>query len=298
MDKVGIPRGLFYYYFGDLWKCFFEELGISYVVSPSTNKEIISRGMRVSNDEMCLSFKIYLGHADYLRDKCDYLFVPRIANYGLCNQTCTNFLAAYDIINNLFDVKVLNYNIDLEKGDTLKKGLFKIGRFFEKSFKDIFNAYKKAICKYDLICKNNSLINTGKLESLKTKVLLVSHPYNTYDSMLGMDIIKYLNNKDVDIIYSDKFEDVCGLSEKISKELYFKYNKENLGALVKCYDKVDGIIFLSSFPCGPDSLANELAMRKINKPFINIVLDGDMSFTGLETRLESFLDVIRGNTYV
>ena len=31
---------------------------------------------------MCLSIKNYIGHVDYLKDKCDYILVPRIDNYG------------------------------------------------------------------------------------------------------------------------------------------------------------------------------------------------------------------------
>ena len=63
-------------------------------------------------------------------------------------------------------------------------------------------------------------------------------------------------------------------------------------------NKIDGIIFVSAFPCAPDSLVNELVMRKIKKPYINLILDNNFSFTALETRLESFIDVLRGNIYV
>ena len=59
-------------------------------------------------------------------------------------------------------------------------------------------------------------------------------------------------------------------------------------------DLVDGIIFLSSFPCGVDSLVNELVIRKIdNVPCINIILDDSTSTGGLYTRLESFVDIIK-----
>ncbi|MBR3898264.1 MAG: hypothetical protein IKJ43_03170 [Bacilli bacterium] len=300
MDKVGIPRGLFYYYYGDLWKCFFDKLGVSYIVSPNTNKEIMDRGIKVSNDEMCLSFKVFLGHVDYLKDKCDYILVPRISNFGISNQTCTNFLGAYDIVNNLFDVNVLNYNIDLDKRETLKKGLFKIGRELGKSFLDIKFAYLYAMDKYKEKVKKDIEINMERLNSKNTKILIVSHPYNTYDNLIGMDIVKYLNSQNVDIIYCDKFDDsiTSKLSKKISHDLYFKYSKNNLGAAIYSLDKIDGILFISSFPCGPDSLANELLMRKIKKPYVNLIIDGDMSFTGIETRLESFLDVIRRNACV
>ncbi len=300
MDKIGLPRSLFYYYHGDIWKTFFSKLNIPYIISPNTNKEIMDRGLKVSNDEMCLALKNYLGHIDYLKDKCDYILIPRICNYKVNNQACTNFWAAYDIVNNLFDINILNYNIDLEKGESLKKGLYKIGRKLNKKPLEIRKAYKKAIYEYNLIKKKNTQINLNKLNSKKTKILIVSHPYNTYDSIIGSDIIKYLTNEGAEVIYSDKFdaEKTNKLSGKLSKNLYFKYSKESIGSIIYAMDKIDGIIFISSFPCAPDSLVNELVMRKIKKPHINIIIDNNSSFTGIETRLESFLDVLRGNIHV
>ena len=115
MNKVGIPRSLFYYYYSNVWQDFLDYLKIPYVISPETNQDIINRGMKISNDEMCLSLKNYLGHIDYLKDKCDYILVPRISNFKKDNQTCTNFWAAYDIVKNLFDINILHYNIDIEK---------------------------------------------------------------------------------------------------------------------------------------------------------------------------------------
>ena len=52
MDKVGIARGLFYYYYGDIWKFFLDYLKVPYIVSPNTNKEIMMKGIKKSNDEM------------------------------------------------------------------------------------------------------------------------------------------------------------------------------------------------------------------------------------------------------
>ena len=76
--------------------------------------------------------------------------------------------------------------------------------------------------------------------------------------------------------------------------LYFLYSKENVGSAFYYKDVVDGIIFLSAFPCGTDSLVNELAIRKLkNIPCINIILDDSTSTLGLYTRLESFVDIIK-----
>lgn len=297
--KIGIPRSLFYYYYKDIWKLFFNEFNIELIVSPPTNKKIMENGSKYSTDEMCISMKNYIGHVHYLLDKCDYILVPRISNYGNDNQTCTNFLATFDIINNIFETKLLNYNINLENNETEEKGLIKIVTKFGYSKEYATKVYKNAVKK--ITEKNNKLIkeNIKKLESSKKKILLIGHPYNIYDNLIGKDIIKYLESNDIEIIYSDLFhKDITNeLSKKLSYSLYFKYNKENIGAIPLVIDKIDGIIFISTFPCGPDSLANELVFRKIKKPYLNLIIDDLDSLTGIETRIESFIDIIKGDIY-
>lgn len=44
----------------------------------------------------------------------------------------------------------------------------------------------------------------------------------------------------------------------------------------------------------PDSLVNELCLRKIKDiPMLNIVIDEHQGEAGLQTRIESFIDVIK-----
>ena len=137
--KIGIPRSFHYYYFKDLWITFFENLNIDIVISPETNKEIMDLGLKYGTDEMCLSLKNYIGHIAYLKDKCDYILIPRIDNYGINNQTCTNFLAIYDIVNNLFDIKILNYNINLNNNEKEIDGFISIGAILGINKKTVIN---------------------------------------------------------------------------------------------------------------------------------------------------------------
>ena len=247
-------------------------------------------GIKYSNDEMCLSMKVFLGHVSYLQGKCDYILIPRIDNYGIDNQTCTNFLAIYDIVNNLFDTKILNYNINLKNKDELS-GLIKIMKNLGFTKKEIKDAYIYASVKANKLKKSKVLSNLRNLRSEKKKILLVGHPYNVYDRLIGSPITTMLNNLGVKIIYSDLFF-VKNEYKKYTEGLYWKYNKDNIGSISKCIERIDGIIFLSSFPCGPDSLVNELVMRKIDKPYLNIIIDDIESLGGIETRLESFVDIV------
>ena len=288
---IGIPRGLFYYYFGDMWCLFFDKLGINYIVSPETDRFIKSLGSKYSSDEMCLSMKIYIGHVAYLVDKCDMVLVPRIDNYGRFNQTCTNFLACYDIINNLFDIDIVDYNISYTDGDTLKKAFFSIGKRLGKSMSEVRDAYYYSLYKSDKIRKSKIIDNMNKLNLSGKKILLVSHPYNTYDSSIGMPVIKYLESIGCSVIYSDLF-DSGEEGYKLSSGLYWKFSRSIIGSIELCKDKVDGIIFLSSFPCGLDSLVNDVVIRKVNGKCLNLVIDDMDAFAGIETRLESFVDIV------
>lgn len=59
-------------------------------------------------------------------------------------------------------------------------------------------------------------------------------------------------------------------------------------------EKTDGIILLTAFPCGPDSMVNEIITREFQDiPILALVLDTQNGTAGIETRLESFIDILR-----
>lgn len=293
--KIGIPRALHYYHYHLLWENTLKELGFEVVVSPPTNRAIISQGMQLAGDEMCLSLKIYLGHIKELEKKCDYILVPRIDNYGVSNQTCTNFLALPDIVCNLIETPILDYNVNLVKNETHQKGFIDIGHKFHIKRKDVITAYQKSIQKMKKKMDKNHKHNITKCQSSKIKVLVVGHSYNIQDYYIGTSLIDILKDQDVEIIYADQLnaEKTEPLANKLSRQLYWKYNKQLIGAVELLKESVDGIIFISSFPCGPDSLANELVIRKLTNPILNIIIDDLDGLAGMETRIESFIDILK-----
>lgn len=295
--RIGIPRAFLYYRNYILWKTFFEGLGCTLILSPMTNKDIIDDGKNLSVDEACLPSKIYLGHIKYLSDKCDYVLVPRVCNYGKGNRVCMKFNGIYDVVHNLFpDVKLLNYDIDYLKGKYEIFGFMKMGFKVSKNiFKIIYYYFngKKKEKNHNLSLVRNQM---NVLKSNKLKVLIVAHPYVIYDEYLGGTIINYFKDNNVDVLYGDRMdrnESIC-YAKEFSSTLYFLYSKEIIGSAFYYKDAIDGIIFLSSFPCGPDSLVNELAIRKIDGvPSINITVDESTATSGLITRLESFIDIVK-----
>ena len=296
MDKVkiGLPRALFYYHYGDLIVNFFKNLNLDIILSPETNQKILKNGIKISQDEMCSALKIYFGHVDYLKDKVDYIIVPRVDNYGLDNQMCTNFMALYDIIRNMFNTKILNFNIDYINDKTEYKALKKIAEELGYTNKQIKISYIKTKKHLKKINQQRINKNYRRLLSKNKKILLVAHPYIIYDNLLGSQIVEILKKQKIEIVFSDQFnkELTSKESKKISKTNYFKYSKEILGSIILIEKHIQGIIFISSFPCALDSIANELALSRCNIPAINIIIDDLNSISGLETRIESFCDLI------
>lgn len=287
--KIGIPKSLYYYFF-ERWNLFFTKLGVE-VVSIDTNKQIVEKGCLIANDEMCLSLKIFLGTIYYLKDKCDYLLIPKIDNFGKKDIMCTNYYGLYDLVKSLFNTNILTFEINIIKNKTEDKGLYKVAKELGFKNKEIKKALKESLIEYNQIKQKKILLNKAKLNNNNKKILLVSHPYNLYDEYISKDIITNITEANCDIIYADLLDE-NNLYEYLSKDLYFKYSKEQLGAIMYCKEKIDGIIFLTTFPCGIDSLVNELVMRKINKPYLNLVIDDLSSNTGIITRIESFIDII------
>ncbi len=294
---IGIPRAMLYYRYKTLWETFFSELKLETKISEETNKKILTNGINYSIDESCLPSKIYMGHVYSLIGQCDYILIPRVVNYGDRNIVCVKFNALYDIVRNTFsDVKLLSYNIDIENGFNEKKGFIAMGKALGKSYFESCTAYKTA----KLAQKNDKhqkidMQNINLACKDKLKILVVSHPYNVYDKLIGYPIIQYIDKLGGLPIFADAIDRRKCLSESkdISKSLYWLYNKELIGSIKLLEDKIDGVILLTAFPCGPDSLVNELIIRKTkNLPTINIILDELQGEAGLQTRIESFIDIL------
>ena len=123
--KIGIPRALLYYRYGTLWKTFFRNLGQEVVISSPSNKEIVKKGTSLAVDENCLPTKIFLGHVDYLSDKTDCVFVPRVASIYKKESVCIKLWGISDMTRNVFrDITILDCNIDVHEGISEKKASY------------------------------------------------------------------------------------------------------------------------------------------------------------------------------
>ena len=295
--KIGIPRALLYYRYGVLWKNFFNSLGCNIVLSPETNKNIIELGCNNTIDESCLSYKIYIGHVLYLSNICDYVLVSRVCDYGKKDKVCTRLNGTYDDIKHKIPIEqIIDYDIEYTKLKFPILGFIKIGLKFTKNIPKIIYSYYKAKQKQKQYDINQANHEKNKLTKNNKKILILSHFYNIEDKFISKYIIDYLKNNNIIPIYSNKLDKKTTkrLSTYFSDTLYWKYSKEMIGSLYYTKNMIDGIIFISTYPCGIDSLVNNLAILK-NKdiPILNLSIDENITELSLETKLESFIDILK-----
>lgn len=310
--RIGIPRALLYYNLYPFWKAFLREVGGEVIVSRPTNRQIFSVGVKYALDECCLPVKIFYGHILSLRDKVDYLFVPRIASLEKRSFVCAKLWGLPDVIKNSLEniPPLLTTDIDLNRR-ALNKSMWQLGRRLSRSPFRIHTACRKAKEAQEKFVQLIQQISSPAelvpfLEGKKTKrgvtnnckVGLIGRSYNVHDRYLNMDIVSKLGKMGVSVISSEMLPPVLLLkeAEKLSKQNYWTYGRNMLGAAHYLAKKrVDGLIFLVSFGCGPDSLLIELAIRKLKDriPILSLIFDEGRAETNMITRLETFIEIIK-----
>ncbi len=315
MKKIGLPRALLYYKYLPLWKFFFEELGYKIILSSPSNSKIMERGSRLAIDEICIPLKLYYGHVlDLLGKDIDFLFVPRYVSLSPDTYMCPKFLSLPDMIrgtiNGLPPLLEMEINLKkksgfssaLEAGKQLGKSFFQIKRAYEKALKsqDVFISRMAQGAQFAEAVTGNALAEKDKDRKTSVHIAVIGHGYNVHDSFVNMDMLKHLKKSGVDVTVLENlpqhiFKHATDISGSLKN--YWGNEEEILSAVNYIFKKksADGIIFLCSFCCGPDSLIDELITRDAKKagiPYISLVLDEHSGKAGVITRVESFVDMI------
>lgn len=292
--RIGLPQGLYYYKYSVFIEEFLRRLYATVIISPKTNKNILNDGVKSCVDEACLPIKIFHGHVSYLKDKCDLIIIPRIMEVKTHEYICPKFCGLPEMIINSIEglPKVTTLPLYLSDNKKLYKWCEVIGRMtgagntaIKKAFLAAYNAYKR---------KQRGVNDTG----YSYKVALLGHPYNIYDEYVNMNIIKKLNALDVGVI-TEEFvndENKKKIQQSLLKKPFWTCMIKDLGAgayLTK-NNLVDGIIFLSSFQCGIDSVAADLLREFIGiSPMLVLKLDEHTGEAGIDTRIEAFTDMLK-----
>lgn len=294
--KIGIPKAFLYYRYQKLWEIFFNEIDCEVILSEDTCKGTLKAGIQQTIDENCLPLKIYMGHIENLVKRSDYLFIPHFVNLGPNDEFCIRFLGLYDTVQHIYpEARILTYVINSKKHQNELSGFLQIGRVLGKSLRKTYRAYQAA--------KKAQLLSDVQMYQRQEhafkkkgpKILIAAQPYISHDSYIGSPVVKMVRAQGGIPVFSDRCDRELSRkkSADLSKGLYWLMNKEIVGSILSNRERIDGVILLTAFPCGTDSLVNELVMRRVKGlPVIQILLDEQQAEAGLQTRIESFMDIL------
>ena len=308
---VGIPRALLYWRYGTFWETFFQALGCEVVLSEPTDRAIVARGEALSIDECCLASKVYMGHVENLRGRCDAVFVPAYANLGSCRSFCTKFQALPDLVDNTFhhELPLVTCFIEVKIAERGVAEAFEVlAQRFGANAKLARRAVKAAQAAQDAADSAAMLAQDMALAGAKSsaepqphqtnapRILVVAHPYITHDPYLGAPVLDALRENGAQVFLAESYDREAAYkgSESFSKTMPWQVNRELVGALLQLRNQVDGAVLVSAFPCGPDSMTNDAIMRCVTGlPILNLTIDAQSGTAGLETRVESFVDILK-----
>ena len=318
--QIGIPRAMSYYNFFPFWFGFFEDLGIKVVLSDKTTKETMSKGSALVVTETCLPVKVYVGHVLNLLEKgIDKIFVPSLQSIDHKIYNCSKIRGLPDLIKNVVKKDFTIIDATLDKSDKnqglyqfLKEAVKAFGITDEKRIKAASKAGWKVFNNFKIMmnsgipfekalkfAKEGKVVIVNSQKEYPINVALIAHGYNLYDERVNMKIFDKLEKLDVKAFTANMASEeqlMEGVSALDSK-LYWANELEMTGAAGHYLqdNKIDGIITLNAFGCGPDSIMIERIQRyakKFNKPCLHLSLDEHTGEAGFVTRIEAFTDML------
>lgn len=297
---VGIPRALLYHRYAALWQTYFDALGLTTVVSGETNRAVAESGIAAASDEMCLSLKVFLGHVAALIGKCDRIFIPRIVDFGIRRVMCTTFEGLPDIAANIFRdrrIDILSCNISVQGGIDQADGMVQMGRELGYTRKEAKRAYKQALAAQRAADEAAVSAAARLYKKDGLKIAVGAHAYVMDDAYYGRPVRDYLEKMGVTVIpaYAVDRREARKVTKRLSPTMKWEVSREIAGSLAMHLNDVDGIILMSVYPCALDSMVNDMLVRKFRDsgvPMMNLTMDAQSGTAGLETRLESFIDIL------
>lgn len=317
---IGIPRAMgFYTHFPFLYG-FFKSLGFEIILSDKTTKKTLSDGSALVVSETCLPIKVYVGHVLNLINKgVKHIFVPSIQSIAPKIYNCSKIRGLPDLIRNVVrsDFEIIEATLDKSEKNL---GLFEflkecVSKFKIKDEKLIRKAMKAGFVVYNNFkvmmqhgmdfenalknAQNGQVIILPKAEQKLINIAVVSHAYNIYDKKISMDVFKKLENLGVGAHYAYDLTDeqLKDGMNNLNSEIYWANELEMTGCAGHYLNSslIDGIITITAFGCGPDSLMIERMVRKskkFNKPILNLTIDEHSGEAGFITRIEAFCDML------
>jgi len=301
--KVGVPRALLYHHYGECWTSFLETLGVEPVLSAATSNDTVVTGTVYSDNETCLPVKVFTGHLLELKESSDAILVPRVVSQYPGMKACPKYLGLPDMARS-FDESlppVLAPVMDL--GD--RRGRW--AREWHDLARDLGADTDRASAAVKGLVGGLQKAARAKPPAPRTDderditIGVAGHLYNVYDSRASLGMLGRIGQMGARIRTVDEVSrrDVRRQLKTLPRKIRWDFESRMVGAVLHWSRtrSVAGVIYVSSFACGPGSMIGALIEDQMNRedsvPLMSIILDEHSGEGGLITRIEAFLDMVR-----
>lgn len=299
---VGLPEGLMFFEHRQLWEDFFRRLGCRTVRSGRTTNRILNRGVELCCNETCLPVKAFAGHAASLLGKTDFLFVPRYASVCPCERACPKLCGLPDEVRlSLKDrIRPLEVAVDLGRNPAkTRESLGRLARELGRSREEAEDAFSGAV-RAGLTAADSPNASPAPGRRGGPVVAVLGHPYMIFDELLSMGLIGKLRAAGCRVLtpYDLKRSERRRNAQPFLGREFFETGLDILGGarIFLGMPELAGMIYLTPFACGVDSLVTEFVERRLRGgrwvPFLKITVDEQSGEAGFDTRLEAFLDML------
>ncbi len=330
--KVGIPRALSYYTFFPLWKVFLEQLGAEVILSRQTNRDILDAGIKETVNDACIPIKVFHGHAFDLIGRVDYLFIPRMVSADGRVTFCPKFLGLPDMVRFAQDhippVIDTRFNIHRWPGGLFRflwsvavaikvKNPFLIvraaikARVAQKKYQALLSEGMTPGDAMEYLFDSWKKVNQPDKSTLQGQgpgndisIALLGYPYAVFDPYISAGVYNKLVKLGVNVVTFEQIplQIMKRYSKVMPQNFFWYYSNQVCWAGLYLLDEkniVDGIIHVTAFGCGPDSMVDktlELESKTAKVPFLSLTIDEHTGEGGVQTRLEAFVDMLRAKS--
>jgi len=310
--EIGLPMVFFFHDLLPFFSILLKELGFRVTTSDLTTKETIKQGVEAVVAETCYPVKVAHGKVSQLiQEGIKYIFLPAIIDLPpICKDFSLGMLCPYVealpyMIKAAFPfnksgIKLLDPVLYLGRQGWYKKESIKnLAKSLKVSTNEVANAWEKAEfaqSKYRRALRERGNCVLRELKDDDIAIVVVGRPYNSFDDGVNLRIPQKLVKRGITVLPLDALP----LSEVKEidhiSDFYWHYGQNILAAakIIKEDPRLYAV-YITNFACGPDSFVLHFFREQmLGKPFLEIEIDEHSADAGVVTRLEAFLDSIKG----
>jgi len=304
---IGIPAALHLVEDLFMWRYFFESLGFK-VITSEKMKGSVEKGKILTSAEFCVPITSLHGHVDYLKDRCDFIFLPLYLeeknrpkgtrrHYCYYTQFSTSLVQGIDqkIPKKILDPVIKYLYPDFYSRIAIYETIKKIPNHKHNIF-DVYTAYESAL-KWKHEARHtlkNAWIEHVKKNGNNLKVVLLGRPYTLFSDSLNCGIPGLFHKYGIDCAYQDLISpdpDASSHITELLQEIQWRYAADIL-KIAETVSHIPGLypVLITSFKCSPDSFVQDYfkkIMASHDKPYLVLELDEHGSNVGYETRIEA-----------